>query len=116
MRQKLKTAPLEQMRVATALVEQRVERQLTQQRLYEKQQGKIRQEQAFIDKYYPTTPSISVDYAILEKSNNVYTIPADIGWSDLGTWASLHAESPKREYRVHKQYCKKDKDRRQKKI
>ena len=52
-------------------------------------------EQAFIDKAYPTTPSISVDYAILEKSPNVYTIPSDIGWSDLGTWGSLHAESGK---------------------
>lgn len=50
------------------------------------------EEQAFIDRHYPETPSISVDYAILEKSENVYTIPADIGWSDLGTWASLHAE------------------------
>ncbi len=49
-------------------------------------------EQPFIDQHYPQTPSISVDYAILEKSDNVYTIPADIGWSDLGTWASLHAE------------------------
>ena len=49
-------------------------------------------EQDFIDRHYPETPSISVDYAILEKSANVFTIPADIGWSDLGTWGSLHAE------------------------
>jgi mannose-1-phosphate guanylyltransferase len=55
------------------------------------------QEQAFIDEAYPTTPSISVDYAIMEKASNVYTIPSDFGWSDLGTWASLHAESPKDE-------------------
>jgi mannose-1-phosphate guanylyltransferase len=55
------------------------------------------QEQDFIDKAYPTTPSISVDYAIMEKASNVYTIPSDFGWSDLGTWASLHAESPKDE-------------------
>ena len=48
-------------------------------------------EQAYIDDVYPGTPSISVDYAILEKAENVYTIPADIGWSDLGTWNSLHA-------------------------
>ena len=48
-------------------------------------------EQAYIDNVYPNTPSISVDYAILEKANNVFTIPADIGWSDLGTWSSLHA-------------------------
>jgi len=39
---------------------------------------------------YPLTPSISVDYAILEKSDKVYTIKSDIGWSDLGTWNSLH--------------------------
>lgn len=50
------------------------------------------EEQEFINLNYPHTPSISVDYAILEKSPNVHTIPADIGWSDLGTWASLHAE------------------------
>jgi mannose-1-phosphate guanylyltransferase len=50
-------------------------------------------EQDFIDQAYPTTPSISVDYAIMENADNVYTIPSDFGWSDLGTWASLHAES-----------------------
>lgn len=48
-------------------------------------------EQAYIDRVYPDTPSISVDYAILERADNVYTIPSDIGWSDLGTWNSLHA-------------------------
>lgn len=52
-------------------------------------------EQAFIDDMYPTTPSISIDYAIMEKATNVYTLPSDIGWSDLGTWGSLHAESEK---------------------
>jgi len=52
-------------------------------------------EQDFIDKAYPTTPSISVDYAIMEKSADVYTIPSEFGWSDLGTWNSLHVESPK---------------------
>lgn len=54
-------------------------------------------EQAFIREYYPTTPNISVDFAIMEKAPNVYTIPADFGWSDLGTWASLHTECPKDE-------------------
>lgn len=48
-------------------------------------------EQAYIDTVYPDTQKISVDYAILERADNVYTIPADIGWSDLGTWNSLHA-------------------------
>jgi mannose-1-phosphate guanylyltransferase len=47
-------------------------------------------EQAYIDSVYPQTPNISVDYAILERSDNVFTIPVEIGWSDLGTWNSLH--------------------------
>ncbi len=51
-------------------------------------------EQAFIDDTYPQTPSISVDYAIMEKADNVYTLPAQFGWSDLGAWASLHGEVP----------------------
>ena len=55
-------------------------------------------EQNFIDEKYPTTPSISIDYAIMEKAANVYTLPSDFGWSDLGTWASLHAESNKDEH------------------
>jgi mannose-1-phosphate guanylyltransferase len=46
-------------------------------------------EQAYINSVYPQTEKISIDYAILEKYEQVYTIPADIGWSDLGTWASL---------------------------
>ena len=54
-------------------------------------------EQVFIDEAYPTTPSISVDYAIMENADNIYTLPSDFGWSDLGTWASLHAECPKNE-------------------
>ena len=48
-------------------------------------------EQAFVDQAYPNTEKISVDYAIMERADNVYTIPVDIGWSDLGTWGSLHA-------------------------
>jgi mannose-1-phosphate guanylyltransferase len=38
---------------------------------------------------YPRMPSISVDYGILEKAPNVVVIPADIGWSDVGSWDSL---------------------------
>ncbi|WP_276091074.1 mannose-1-phosphate guanylyltransferase [Pedobacter sp. JY14-1] len=53
------------------------------------------QERAFIDKYYPTSPNISIDYAIMEQADNVYTIPAEFGWSDLGTWASLYEAAPK---------------------
>jgi mannose-1-phosphate guanylyltransferase len=52
-------------------------------------------EAGFINENYPQSPNISIDYAILEKAENVYTIPADIGWSDLGTWASLHEVAEK---------------------
>jgi mannose-1-phosphate guanylyltransferase len=48
-------------------------------------------EQSYIDEVYPLTENISIDYAILERADNVYTLPSDIGWSDLGTWSSLHA-------------------------
>jgi mannose-1-phosphate guanylyltransferase len=49
----------------------------------------------FIAQNYSKSPNISIDYAIMEKADNVYTIPADIGWSDLGTWASLHEVADK---------------------
>jgi mannose-1-phosphate guanylyltransferase len=52
-------------------------------------------EREFIDDQYPLTENISVDYAILERAANVYTIPCDIGWSDLGTWNSLYEFSNK---------------------
>jgi mannose-1-phosphate guanylyltransferase len=52
-------------------------------------------EQEYIDEVYPLTQKISVDYAIMEKATNVYCLPADIGWSDLGTWASLYSFSEK---------------------
>ncbi|WP_443945516.1 mannose-1-phosphate guanylyltransferase [Pedobacter sp. AW1-32] len=57
------------------------------------------EEQQFIAEHYPTCPNISIDYAILEKADNIYTIPADIGWSDLGTWASLHEVAEKDEHK-----------------
>jgi mannose-1-phosphate guanylyltransferase len=46
-------------------------------------------EAAFIEKTYPLCKSNSIDYAIMEKADNVQVIPADLGWSDLGTWKSL---------------------------
>lgn len=54
-------------------------------------------ESFFLAEAYPQTQRISVDYAILEKADNVYTVPCEIGWSDLGTWASLYDLLPKDE-------------------
>ena len=46
-------------------------------------------EQEEIDRLFPTCQSISVDYAIMEKAEEIFVCPADFGWSDLGTWGSL---------------------------
>jgi mannose-1-phosphate guanylyltransferase len=47
-------------------------------------------EDDFIKDNYPKAENISVDYALMEKSNNVYVIPATFDWNDLGTWGSLY--------------------------
>jgi mannose-1-phosphate guanylyltransferase len=48
------------------------------------------QEQEIINQYFPTCPNISIDYAVMEKSKDVFVYPACFGWSDLGTWGSLY--------------------------
>ena len=48
------------------------------------------EEKEFIDRVFPGCKNISIDYGIMEKSDNVYVYPADFGWSDLGTWGSLY--------------------------
>ena len=55
------------------------------------------EEQDFIDANYVKSPKISIDYAIMEKADNVWTMPVDFGWSDLGTWASLYQVMEKNE-------------------
>lgn len=47
-------------------------------------------EDDFILETYPKAENISVDYAIMEKSNNVFVIAADFDWNDLGTWGNLY--------------------------
>lgn len=54
-------------------------------------------EQSVIDEKYAECENISVDYAILEKAEEIFVFPADFGWSDLGTWGSLHQLSNKDE-------------------
>ncbi|ERJ78694.1 mannose-1-phosphate guanylyltransferase [Prevotella disiens] len=51
------------------------------------------EEQKTIDEVYPECESISVDYAIMEKAEEIFVCPADFGWSDLGTWGSLHLQT-----------------------
>jgi mannose-1-phosphate guanylyltransferase len=47
-------------------------------------------EEGFIRKAYSQCKNISIDYGIMEKADNVYVMLADFGWSDLGSWNSLH--------------------------
>ena len=52
-------------------------------------------ESAFIQDNYALADNISVDYAILESSPNIYVLPASFDWNDLGTWGSLYEKLPK---------------------
>ncbi len=48
------------------------------------------EEAKFIEKAYSLCTNISIDFGIMEKASNVRVIPANFGWSDVGTWASLY--------------------------
>ncbi len=52
-------------------------------------------EQETVNELFPQCESISVDYAIMEKAEEIFVCPADFGWSDLGTWGSLQQQSHK---------------------
>lgn len=45
--------------------------------------------QKLIDNNYKNTDAISIDYAVLEKSNDIYVIPSNIAWDDIGSWNSM---------------------------
>lgn len=48
-------------------------------------------EQEVVNELFPQCPKISIDYAVMENTDIAYVMPAEYGWSDLGTWGSLHA-------------------------
>lgn len=48
------------------------------------------EEKAHIHNAYQQCTNISIDYGIMEKASNVYVLPSEFGWSDLGTWASIY--------------------------
>jgi mannose-1-phosphate guanylyltransferase len=47
---------------------------------------------------FSQVPNISVDYAVMEKAKNVAVVGCDIGWSDVGSWASLSEHVPKDQF------------------
>ena len=48
------------------------------------------EEQQHVGAIFSQCPNISIDYAVLEKADNVMVLPVDFGWADLGTWGSLY--------------------------
>lgn len=63
-------------------------------------------EMEFIDERFPSAPGISIDYAIMEKADNVFVKTVDLGWSDLGTWNALYDASPRNAEGNVTQNCK----------
>lgn len=55
-------------------------------------------EQQFIKENYSDSENISIDFAVMEKAENVFVLPATFDWNDLGTWGSLHEKLDKDEH------------------
>ena len=53
------------------------------------------EEQEYVNARFPDCRSISVDYAIMERADEIFVLPANFGWSDLGTWMSLYCNVQK---------------------
>lgn len=51
-------------------------------------------EQQELKRLFPTCEKISIDYAVMEKATDIHVLPAEFGWSDLGSWGSLHTLLP----------------------
>lgn len=45
--------------------------------------------EAVLAEHFPRLPKISIDYGVMEKADNVWAVPGDFGWDDLGTWTAL---------------------------
>ena len=56
-------------------------------------------EDDFIEDNYQKAENISIDYGIMQKASNIYTLPVDFGWNDLGTWSSLYEKLKKDQYK-----------------
>lgn len=50
-------------------------------------------EQEFINRQFERCENISIDYGVMERSKSRYTVAADFGWSDIGTWGSLYTHA-----------------------
>ena len=62
---------------------------------YQKVEYTFEEEMAFVMQNYPRYPNLSLDYAILEQSRNVFVMKCDFGWADLGTWHAVYESMSK---------------------
>ena len=62
---------------------------------YEKVNYTYEEEMEFVARNYPRYPNLSLDYAILEQSRNVFVMQCDFGWADLGTWHAIYESMSK---------------------
>ena len=53
----------------------------------------MKEEQEVVNRLFPSCSKISIDYAVMEKTDLAYVEPVDFGWSDLGTWGALYSIS-----------------------
>lgn len=70
----------------------------TYEAIYEIQEVQEENLQKLINQKYHETENISIDYAVLEKSKNIYVVPSEIGWDDIGTWKSIERYKEKDEH------------------
>ena len=57
---------------------------------YDRVDYSYEEELAYVNEHYSIYPNLSIDYAILEHSPNVYVMKCDFGWADLGTWHAIY--------------------------
>lgn len=50
-----------------------------------------------LKRLFPTCEKISIDYAVMEKAEDIFVLPTEFGWSDLGSWGSLRTLLPQDE-------------------
>ena len=62
---------------------------------YERREYTYEEEMEFVTRNYPRYPNLSLDYAVLEQSQNVFVMKCDFGWADLGTWHAVYESMSK---------------------
>lgn len=63
-------------------------------------------EKDFIQQAYASSPSISIDYGVMEKTKNCCVFPSTFGWSDVGTWNSVYERSSEKDENGNIVKCK----------